>query len=146
MATPIGKARELLAQIETAAVAARITLPKTRYAQLGEPVVTCAALIVTLARLDPAGPEYNVQSGCLTSQIGTFTLTIARDCAVTYDEEGIDDPALVDEVSQIMSDDGDFLWNFAAGLSLYLQKDWAMSWSLPGGLAISTLSLTAGVD
>lgn len=145
MTTPIGKARELLSLLETAAGAASLSLPETRYAQLGEVVVTCAAVIVTLQNLDPAGPEYG-SPGCVTSQIGTFSLIIARDCGVVYDDDGVDIPALVEDASEDMSEDGDFLWEFAAGLDMYLQKNWAVTWSLPGGLLISTLSLTLGVD
>lgn len=143
---PLDKAKALLAELVTKADVAGLGLPSIRYYQIGDAVVTCGSVIVTLTRMDPAGPEYQVASGCMSSQVGSFVITIARDCGVIFDEDGVDVPALVINASEDMSADGDFLWGFAAGLPTYIARDYSVTWVLTGALLITSLTLTVGID
>lgn len=144
--TPWGKADSLLKDLISAAGVAHLSLPERRYAQLGEPVVACAAVQVALTGLEQAGPEYQPQAGCVTAQVGTFVVIIARDCAVVFNDDGTDDPKLVVDVSQDMSEDGDFLWNWANEVETFITKTMSLSWILEGGLSITSVSMTLGVD
>lgn len=145
MSTALEKANELLASLQAFAIADNSPLPTPAYAQLGEAVVTCASTIVTLTSIDPVGAEY--QPDCTPGQIGNFAITIARDCGVVYDEtSGVDDPDLVVAASEDMDADGDLLWRWAATLDLFYVKTWTVSFSLPGGLLISAMALTLGID
>lgn len=143
--TPWGKADALLKDLVAAAGIAHLPLPERQYAQLGEPVVACAAVQVALTGLEQAGPEYQPQA-CDTSQVGTFVVIIARDCAVVFNDDGTDDPKLVVDASQDMSEDGDFLWVWAESVPTFITKTLSLGWILEGGLSITSVSMTLGID
>lgn len=152
--TPLDKAREFLAMLEDQAPTHGVVLPDPRYAQLGTPVIGCAATVVGVAGTNPH-PEYGGASAvamgifgfeCNASQQASFVFSIARECSWTSDETGLDIPEAVVKVSETMQADHDLLWYFAANLEPYLSKSWSLAMTLMGGLAITTMTLTTGVD
>lgn len=142
--TPFQKAQQLLEELETEALAAFIELPHMRYAQMGTPVIACDLATVactTIAPDEASGPEK-----CNASQMATFLVVIARACAWTGNDDGTDDPAVVEEVSAVIAQDIDLLWTVANNYTAFLSKRWSVAWELTGGLAIVTMTITTGVD
>lgn len=141
--TPYEKAKQILTQLEAAAASATLKLPDQRFAQLGGQVVACEGLIVALAQMNPAD---GFDSTCGPIQAGDFIVTLARSCAVTYDDGGVDDPDEVARVSAEADADVSFLWDFAREYPYFALRTFSVSSTLLGGLMITTLALSVGID
>lgn len=146
--TPYQKAQQILADLEARAADIGLDLPTLRYAQIGTPVVSCASLIVAVTNLAPEAGGAGVEDivVCDAAQMGTFTILFSHDCSWVANDDGSDDPARVVEASAHMDASGSFLWDYANEYVPYISKTWSLSWSLVGGLGISTLTLTVGID
>lgn len=147
--TPYAKAQAILAELVEAALPLEpdFVLPTLRYAQIGAPVVACESLIVAVAGMTADnGLEVEDLTFCDSSQIGTFTIVHAIDCAWVANEDGTDDPARVAEASARMDANGTFLWNYANELVPFVSKQWTIGWAFMGGLGLTTLTLTTGID
>lgn len=141
--TPLAKAKALLTLVESAADTAEVELPSQRYAVLGEPVVDCESVIIALTGVGQPD-EFNVHCG--VPQLGTFSIIVARGCATMYDQEGKTIPSKADAVADAQSTDSEFLWSFANGYQEYLSKTWSLGYAITGGIAITSLLLTTGID
>lgn len=143
--TPYGKAKALLTELKTFAAArdTPVKLPSEAYAQMGGQVVACEGLIVALARVSPAE---GIDPTCGAIQLGDFIISLARSCSVVFDDTGADDVDEVKRVSEETDIDLELLWDFADSLSVWGSKTWSVTNTLLGGLSITTLSLTAGID
>lgn len=51
--TPYSKAAHILEAVEAEALTSGVELPEKRYAQVGDPVVTCAEVIVACSSVNP---------------------------------------------------------------------------------------------
>lgn len=149
--TPYEKAQELLdaiSDIGDARVASEdwegYTFPALRYAQLGESTITCEGVNVSATNVVPHAAYGPVD--CNASQLGTFTIIIARDCAVIHDRYGIDDPVAFAAVSRVADWDGQLLWDWANEMTAYLSKEWSVAWAIVGNIGVTTMQLTIGVD
>jgi hypothetical protein len=139
--TPYEKAQDLLKSLEVACP----NLPTLAYAQIGGQVVSCESLIIAATGAD-GQPQDPLNLKCAFNQIGTFVITVARDCAFEATEDGVDDPVEVARVSAQMDQDGDCLWGWAQNLDPYISKDFSLGFTLQGGLAITSMQLTLGID
>ena len=140
MSTPLEQADLFLKQLQDRCQ----SFPSLAYTQVGSQVVGCESLIVAVTGVDgqALGPQ-NLK--CDFAQIGTFVITVARDCAIEFDDEGFDDPVEISRISQQIDADGDCLWAWAQNLDPYLQKDFSIAFDLTGGIAITSLQLTIGI-
>ena len=142
--TPFDKAKQLLERVEESGRVLCVDLPSNRYAQVGQPVVACSLVTVACTSIDidqATGPEK-----CNASQLATFAIIIARDCSWTSEQDGTDDVAKVDVVSAEIASDADVLWHMANNYSAFLSKRWSVAWTIEGGLGVTTLTLTTGID
>jgi len=145
--TPFEKCKALQAELESLAAGyeeAGYTLPARRYAVLGEPVIDCESVIIALTGMVvPEGYDIN----CGPPQLGTFSVVIARDCATPFDEEGVTIPAEAEALAVDQGVDGDMLWLFANRHQPYAAKlPWTIGFVVTGGLAVTSLQLTTGID
>jgi hypothetical protein len=145
--TPLEKAKELLAGIVTASRASGVSVqvPNNRYAQMGGQVVDCESLIVAVANVR-ATEGFQLMPGCNVPQTADFIVTLARDCAVTFDDSGATNVSELERVSLVSDQDGQFLWDFATEYDAFATKSYSLSYINLGGLSVTTLSLTIGVD
>ena len=137
--TPLAYANKLLDDLKAACSA-----PEMAYAQVGQQVIGCESLIIAVTGTDAR----EMQTGglnCDYSQIATFVVTLARECAIEFNDEGFDDPDEVKRVSEQMDQDGECLWKWALSIDPYLEKDFNIGFQIMGGLAITSLQLTLGV-
>lgn len=141
--TPLEKAKQILADINTFASASSVDLPGHQYAQTGTPVIACAGLIVAVTNVSIAA---GYDPTCGAAQSGTFVVTLTRDCGVEFNEDGSDNVDAITAVSAEADADAQMLWDYANQLEIYLTRTWSVSWALIGGLGITTLSLTIGID
>jgi hypothetical protein len=142
--TPLEKAAEILQGIELQAATNGVTLPTLRYTQMAQPVIACAGVIVAVTATDPH-PLYGPVE-CNASQQVTFAVSIARDCSHVANDDGTDDIVKLGQVSMTMQGDHDVLWDFAACFEEYLSKQWSVRMVITGGVAITSMTLTTGVD
>ncbi len=144
------KAGQLLELIEAAALPLEpeYTLPSQRYARVGTAVVSCACVQVAALDMNIDGANSGITNVICDDaiQVSTFACIIARDCAFVSNEDGSDDPARVGEASAIAAQDSEFLWNWAQTYDEYLSKTFNVGWLFTGGILITTLSLTTGID
>jgi hypothetical protein len=140
------KAQEILDAL-VAFAAAQVPeheLPALQYAQVGGPahvvcaVVTVAALSMSIAPGTPAD--------CNAVQLAPFDVVIGRECAWEAEEDGRDIPAQVTDVSALIAADGELLWAFAGEYDPYLSKEWQVIWVKEGGIAVSVLKMTTGIN
>lgn len=141
--SPLEKAKLILLDVVGQAASAGISLPERQYAVLGNPVIDCAGVIVALTAL--VAPE-DFDPHCGVPQLGSFTVIISRDCAAMYDEHGNTNMAKADDVSTDLSEDAQFLWDYANGYNEFVSKTWNVGFNISGGLATSSLLLTTGID
>lgn len=142
--TPYEKAQQLLQAVVDEAEIAGIDLPAAQYAQVGDPVIACEVLTVACTNVDPnaeTGPEQ-----CNASQLGAFAIILARECSWTGNYDGTDNLEAIAEVSDAIGKDSDLLWATANNFKAYLVKRWNVTWTLTGGLGITTLAMVTGVD
>lgn len=145
--TPLAKARELLTELNAFAITqpVPVDLPSRQYAQLGEPVVDCASVIVALTAMEP---HPLTEVGCSPVQLGTFQLLIIRSCSWVVDNDsGITDVDSMTDVADTADTDGQLLWAFADQLDEFVSKEWSVGWALTdAGLGVSSLQLSTGID
>lgn len=111
-----------------------ITVPDLAYTGVDNPVVTCEAIQVYMQRIvQDTNPE-----SCGCGLIANVIATISRDCANMADDEGVDIPHRVEEVSDEMLTDGLLLSTVA---QLYLESTWAVEFTVTGGIGISSLTM-----
>lgn len=142
--SPLEKAQQILDQLVDKAADESFTLPTQQYPQTGDPVIACALFTVAVSSVLVA--EAYGPNACNASQLGTFSIVIARDCGNTSRQDGSDDPAAVAAVSQTLSADGEFLWSWINNYIAYLSKEWSVSYVIQGGLSMATMQLTTGID
>lgn len=143
--TPLDKAKQLIVDMNTYAVASGYSLPITQYTQVGEAVIDCesliAAVILTVPHVD-YGPI-----DCNASQNSTFAIYMTRACSWTAYQDGTTNPSALQAASEQVDLDGQFMWDFALQYDSYLSKSWTLQYSfLDAGLGVSRLQLTIGVD
>lgn len=120
-------------------------LPTVRYAQMNAaPVISCEVLTVSVMDVAPHTAYGPVE--CNASQLSTFSIILARNCMNTSDDDGVDVPEAVESASVVADQDAQLLWGWADSYSAFLSKDWSISWTLNGGIGITTLTLTTGID
>ena len=76
-------------------------VPKTKWAQLGAPTITCESLAIGITNLTDA-PLFDVPGGrrCGDITIVDVVAMIGRDCAFPADDDGNTDPVRVQEASE----------------------------------------------
>jgi len=140
--TPYEKAQQLVDDIVEFS---EMKLPKLRYAQVGAPnVIADEVFTVAVNAVDPHD-QYGPFE-CNPSQLSTFLVIIAWECSWTGENDGRDDPRKVKTVSQKLDDTGTMLWSFASQYRAYLSKEWSITYALTGGVGITTMSFSIGVD
>lgn len=145
-ATPLDRAKALLSDLGDFADARSYALPVTRYAQVGDIVRDCEAVIATVGSLTP-DIQYDPVT-CISPRSATFLLDIVRSCAVAYDQNGMTIPSVLAAVSEIGSDDGQLLDDFAReSIDGWSSKaPWSVVWSLAeGGLQVASLRIIIGI-
>jgi hypothetical protein len=142
--TPLEKAAQLIDEIDDYACDIGVDLPKLRYPQIGTPVIGCEAF--TIGVIDVTPHEQYGPVECNASQLVTFSVNVSRTCSWVADDDGIDDPEKVAEVSATLSADSEVLWSFAQQYRAYLSKQWNVTFLRTGGLGITTMSFIIGVD
>jgi hypothetical protein len=141
--TPLDRARALLDDLIAFATVRSYPLPPTRYAQIGEIVRDCDAVIVSVGSPDQLyGPL-----DCVSPRTATFLVDIIRGCAVVYDNDGMTIPEALEDVSEQGSKDGQLLYEFAQELDGWSSKGaWSVAWSLAdAGLQTASLQITIGI-
>ena len=143
--TPYKKAKQLLEAIVKAYEdhGSLETLPERRYAATSEPVVDCASVIVSLTSMTAAE---GYEAPCNVPVLGTFSIVVARECANTSNAKGMTNVEQTELVAKIQSDDAEALSSFARNLPTYISKSWNIVMVITGGLAITSLILTVGID
>lgn len=144
-ATPYDRAKSILDDLIAFATARTCTLPKVRYAQIGDIVRDCEAVIVSVGALAP-DPAYDPLE-CVSPRTATFLVEIIRACAVVYDNDGMTVPSALEEVSERGSADGQLLYEFAQDMDGWTSKaPWSVVWSIAeGGLQVASLQITVGI-
>ena len=121
MGTALERATEILALVVTTAERGGVPLPPSRYVQMGDPIVACPVVIVSVSSI---GPYLDLtgrlgMERCGPPQTATLRATIARDY-VCQNEDGTDNPMAVMAASVIMQADADVLWDCIYGIESYL--------------------------
>lgn len=145
--TPLEKAKDILKQINARADESGLRLPSMQLAKLSPtpPVIACEELLVAITAITL--PDETFEPDCNPARLATFVIILARACAQEADPQtGVDIPENVRTIHAGLDRDSDFLWDWAAEYDYYLSKTWDMAWGLEGGLAVSTLTLTTGID
>lgn len=142
---PLEKCKALQAELETLAGGYEgYVLPARRYCVLAEPVIECEGVVIALTGV--AVPE-GFDTTCGPPQLGTFNITIARDCAMPFDNDGITIPEQAEAISLEQAVDGDMLWLFASRHQPFVSKPpWTIGYVVSGGLMITSLLLSTGID
>lgn len=143
--TPYDRAKSILDDLVAFATVRSYSLPTTRYAQVGDIVRDCAAVIVSVGSLTP-DPSYDPVD-CISPRSATFLVDIIRGCAVVYDDDGMTIPSALEEVSEQGARDGQLLYEFAQELDGWSSKGaWSVVWSIAeAGLSVSSLQITLGI-
>jgi hypothetical protein len=144
--TPLDKAKQILAEINTYAIAVGHSIPIRQYTQVGALVVDgCESMAIALSATVPDAAFGPLQ--CNVSQNSTFSIYLMRSCSWSSDQEGITIISILESSSAIVDADGQFLWNFANQYQEYLSKSWTLQYSLlDAGVGVSLLTLVTGVD
>jgi hypothetical protein len=98
------------------------------------PVVACEALQVYMTRM---GQDTNPES-CGCGQTANVVCVLTRDCANMSNDDGTDNPPVVEEVSELMTLDGVVMSNVAM---VYLDATWNIEFTVTGGLGITSMSM-----
>lgn len=144
------KAQQLLELIVSEALPMEpgFSLPTLQYARVGTAVVSCGC--VQVAALDMATDGAALGQLIVRCddaiQMSNFACIIARDCSWTANDDGSDDPAEVAAMSVKAAADADFLWSWAQHYNEFYSKAFSVGWLITGGLLITTLTLTTGID
>ncbi len=142
--TPLEKAQQLIEELDDYAGGVGVELPSLQYPQIGTPVIATEAF--TIGVIDVSPHDQYGPNECNASQLTTFSINISRECSWTSDDDGVDVPEKVEEVSATLSADSELLWQFAEQYRAYLSKQWNITFLLTGGLGITTMSFIIGVD
>lgn len=144
-ATPLDRARALLAEFVAFSQSRSHSLPQTRYVQVGDVVRDCESVIASVGNMAP-DPNYDPIE-CAAPRSATFLIDVIRSCAIAYDREGLTIPSKMEEISGKAAVDGQVLYDFAAETSGWSSKQpWSVVWSLAeGGLQVASLQLTIGI-
>lgn len=142
--TPYEKADKILESLICLAGDSGVEMPSVRYAVLGEPVVSCASVIVTLTSINTP-PEV---PACNAPQVGTFSVIISRDCANISAPNGDTIPEEAVKVADTQSTDGQLLWDLVVDMhgAMYPPSAWSIGFVVTGGLAITSMMMTANID
>lgn len=145
MGTAYDTATALLASLVSDAATESLTLPTVQYVVTGEPVVDCPSVIVALTGINiPEGFTNAIH--CAPPQLGSFDVIIARDCGTQFTPDGSTIPSAADTIAAAAAADGDFLWGWASRYAEVVDKTWELGFVTTGGLAITSLLLTTGVQ
>jgi hypothetical protein len=116
--------------------------PEPQWAQLGSPILTCASTsvgVISSSEL-PLFPD-NAKCGSIDNH--TLMLVIARECGVTFDNEGQTVPAKVEAVSRMMEADAEaldgVLDTFTSGERVIGAP--SISYLNEGGLAVTSMTV-----
>lgn len=144
------KAQQLLALIVAEALPKEpdYSLPTNQYARVGTAVVSCASVQVAALDMQTEGAALGVLTvDCNDAiQLSSFACIISRDCGWEANEDGSDNLEAVAAVSAMGAEDADFLWTWANNYDEYISKAFSVGWSITGGILITTLTLTTGID
>lgn len=121
-----------------------VTIPAMSYTKLGEQVIACESLIFAVTDIS-AQPLFENGMVCGFLQVGTIIATLARDCAYEMEEDGTENVEQVAAIAADLDRDSDCLWGWALTVDPYMVKDFGIGFTIIGGLAITSLSLTLGV-
>lgn len=143
--SPLDRAKALRDELVAFATARGTQLPTPRYVQIGDIVRDCEAVVVSVGSLTP-DPNYEPVD-CVAPMTATFLVEIIRPCAVVFRDDGTTIPDVLEEVSEIGSDDGQLLYDFAVDIFGWSSKSpWSVVWSLAeAGLSVSSLQVTIGI-
>ncbi len=107
--------------------------PATAFARVGTAVIDCESVIVAVTSVDKS-PLPNCDCGR-----ATIFATVARDCANEAYPDGTNNLEVINEVSALIDADGLSLRSVGQA---YVEADWAVNWTIEGGIAITSLQLT----
>lgn len=143
--TPYDKANQLLEMIvdHMTEYAAGTSVPTRRYVATSEPVVDCESIIVALTAVTQAE---GYEAPCNVPTVGTYSIVVARECSNTSNAKGMTNVDETQRVAKIQSDDVETLVAFVNSLPTYVSKSWNIALVITGGLAITSLILTTGID
>lgn len=144
--TPLDKAKQILTEINSYAIAVGYSIPIRQYTQVGALVVDgCEALAIALTSTVPDGAIGPTQ--CNVSQSSTFNIYLMRACSWSSGQDGLTIIPQLEAVSAVIDADGQFLWDFAYQYQEYISKSWTLQYSLAdAGVGISLLQLVTDVD
>jgi hypothetical protein len=116
--------------------------PEPQWAQLGAPILTCqstAVGVISSSEL-PLFPD-NAKCGSIDNH--TLMLVIARECGITFDQEGRTVPAKIEAVSRTMETDAEALDNVLDTLNgdERIIGVPSISYLNEGGLAVTSMTI-----
>lgn len=120
------------------------SLPAERWAQLGNPVMTCESLVVggTGIRQEPISTGTD---RCGMYDIVDVSAGIARECQVEFREDGTTSPEQAEQIAQILDTDTDALMSWADSLEKPSSAVTNVQWQIEGGL-VATILTTSVYD
>jgi len=139
--TPLEYAQEVLKLAEQQLIADDVAVPGRTWAQLGQVVLECEALVASV----PTANSFDLGDNCAAGQVATVLVSIARDCANVFDDDGVTIIPAQEQISAQQDADGQALWDLAQQLETIYVKTWSIDYVITGNLAITTLSLTIGI-
>jgi hypothetical protein len=147
MGTALERATEILALTVKAAEGNGVPLPESRYVQMGDPIVACPVVIVSVSGI---GPYLDLTGRlglekCGPPQTATLRITIAREYSCQNDD-GTDDPYAIMQASVIMQADADVMWDVIYGVETYLGPSQVnIDSQISGGLVAVSGVFTIGI-
>lgn len=141
---PYTKAEQLMSLLKSEIAACNENLlPSRCFVTSSEPVVDDECLIVSFTSM---APSEGYEASCNVPTTVTYSIVLARQCANISDASGMTIEDEAERVARSQSLDMEILSSFANSLPVYVSKTWNIALVITGGLAITSLILTTGID
>lgn len=142
--TSLGLAENVLELVVAMAASEVQSIPATRWAQLGMPIMTCASVAVgVVATREIALYDRNIQCGAMLQ--ADLQIGIVRECAIEHDQSGHTDPVRVRAISRELDKDGQIL-SMVSGAMPGKTTGASITYSVEGGLAMAVMIVTSEVS
>lgn len=154
--TPLEYASELLKRT----TAIDPTVPEPHVVGAGLAVISCPETRVTILNITLSPDQRNVLA-CDVVQLGQYQITIARECASTYNDDGTEDYGKLKTVSELADKDAVTLMQLFDELNgdpaappietiepiagVFQSRIGQVTFSFDGALLITTLTITVGI-
>lgn len=140
--TPLQFAQSLAADLAT------LPLPPEFHGQLGEIQVPCAGTYVSVLNTSEVDPTSGGTGHCDKIQMGDVSVVVARECAVTMNQDGTTNWVEQDKVSQSMDVDGQVLRDWADKIragAWYVQGIVTVTYTISGLLQMVIVGFTTPI-